>query len=196
MKRAALYAQVSTNDKGQNPETQLRQLRKYAADRGFGVAGKFVDQASGRTEDRPAYQEMMQAIRRREVDVLVVFRLSRLARSLRALVTLSAELEELGVDLVSLNESIDTTTPQGRLLFGIMASLAQFESDLIADNVKAGMARAKAQGRRISRPRIPLAKRRRIVELHRQGRSLGAIASELGIAKGTVWNYCRTSTGD
>ena len=95
----------------------------------------------------------MQAIRRREVDVLVVFRLSRLARSLRALVTLSAELEALGVDLVSLNESIDTTTLQGRLLFGIMASLAQFESDLIADN----------------------------------------IARELGIAKGTVWNYCRSA---
>ena len=196
MKRAALYARVSTSDKGQNPETQLRQLRKYAADRGFRVAGKFVDQASGRTEDRPSYQEMMQAIRRREVDVLVVFRLSRLARSLRALVTLSAELEALGVDLVSLNESIDTTTPQGRLLFGIMASLAQFESDLIADNVKAGMARARAQGRRISRPRIPLAKRRRIAELHSRGRSLGAIASELGIAKGTVWNYCKTATDD
>ena len=193
MKRAALYARVSTSDKGQDPETQLRQLRKYAADRGFTVAGEFVDQASGRTEDRPAYQGMMQAIRRREVDVLVVFRLSRLARSLRALVTLSAELEALGVDLVSLNESIDTTTPQGRLLFGIMASLAQFESDLIADNVKAGMARAKAQGRRISRPRISLAKRRRIIELHRQGRSLGTIARELGIAKGTVWNYCRSA---
>ena len=196
MKRAALYARVSTQDRGQDPETQLRELRRYAVDRGFEDAGEYVDQASGRTEERPAYKRLMADVRRRKVDVVLVFRFSRFARSTRALVNALTDFRDLGVDFISLHEAADTTTAQGRLLFGILASLAEFESDLIAENVRSGMSRAKAQGRRISRPRIPLAKRRRIVELHRQGRSLGAIASELGIAKGTVWNYCKTATDD
>ena len=194
MKQAALYARVSTLDKGQDPETQLAELRRYAAQRCFEVAGEYVDQASGRTEERPAYQRLLAEVRRRKVDVVLVFRFSRFARSTRALVNALTEFRDLGVDFISLHESADTTTAQGRLLFGILASLAEFESDLIAENVRSGMRRAKAQGRRISRPRIPRAKQRRIIELHQQGRSLGAIARELGVAKGTVWNYCKVDT--
>src|SRR5919112_279609 len=139
--RAGLYARVSTEDRGQDPETQLRPLREYAERRGFAVVGEFVDKASGTTESRPSYQRLLEAVR------------------------------------------------QGELVFGMMANLAQFESALIGERVKAGMARAKAQGKRTSRLPIPEATRRKIAELHAQGVSIKRIAKELKVAYGTVWNY-------
>ncbi len=189
--RAALYARVSTDDRGQNPETQLRQLRDYAERRGFEVAGEYVDFASGTRNDRPQFKKLMEAARRREVDVVLVWRYDRFARSTQALVNALMEFRALGVDFISYQENVDTTTPQGELVFGLMANLAQFESSLIGERVRAGMARARAQGRRISRPPIPAATRRRIEELARAGRSINGIAKELGVAYGTAWNYVR-----
>jgi DNA invertase Pin-like site-specific DNA recombinase len=101
------------------------------------------------------------------------------------------EFRALGVDFISHQENVDTTTPQGELVFGLMASLAQFESSLIGERVRAGMARAKAQGKRVSRPPIPEATRRRIEELWRAGKSINGIAKELKVAYGTAWNYVR-----
>ncbi len=189
--RAALYARVSTDDRGQDPETQLRLLRDYADRRGFEVAGEFVDYASGTRNDRPQYKKLMEAARRREVDVVLVWRYDRFARSTQALVNALMEFRALGVDFISYQENVDTTTPQGELVFGLMASLAQFESSLIGERVRAGMARAKAQGKRVSRPPIPEATRRRIEELARAGRSINGIAKELKVAYGTAWNYVR-----
>ena len=147
MKRAAIYARVSTVDRGQDPETQLRQLREYAEHRGFSVVREFVDHASGSRNGRAEYRAMLEAAGRRQFDVLLVWRYDRFARSMRELVNALAEFESLGIDFISYNEGADTTTPQGRLLFGIMASLAEFERSLIAERVKAGMQRAKAQGK-------------------------------------------------
>jgi DNA invertase Pin-like site-specific DNA recombinase len=190
-RRAALYARVSTDDRGQDPETQLRQLRDYAARRGFAVAAEFVDVASGTRNDRPRYKELMAAARRREVDVVLVWRYDRFARSTQALVNALMEFRALGVDFISYQENVDTTTPQGELVFGLMASLAQFESSLIGERVRAGMARARAQGKRVSRPPIPERTRRRIEELAREGRSINGIAKELKVAYGTAWNYVK-----
>jgi DNA invertase Pin-like site-specific DNA recombinase len=190
-RRAALYARVSTDDKGQDPETQLRLLRDYADRRGFEVAGEFIDYASGMRNDRPQYKRLMEAARRREVDVVLVWRYDRFARSTQALVNALLEFRALGVDFISYQENVDTTTPQGELVFGLMASLAQFESSLIGERVRAGMVRAKAQGKRVSRPPIPEATRRRIEELWREGKSINGIAKELRIAYGTAWNYIR-----
>jgi DNA invertase Pin-like site-specific DNA recombinase len=133
----------------------------------------------------------MEVARRREVDVVLVWRYDRFARSTQAPVNALMEFRALGVDFISYQENVDTTTPQGELVFGLMASLAQFESSLIGERVRAGMARARAQGRRVSRPPIPEATRRRIEELWREGRSINGIAKELGIAYGTAWNYVR-----
>jgi DNA invertase Pin-like site-specific DNA recombinase len=111
------------------------------------------------------------------------------------LVNALGEFKARGVAFISYQENVDTTTPQGELVFGMMANLAQFESALIGERVKAGMARAKAQGKRTSRPPIPEATRRRIAELHARGMSIKRIAKELGIAYGSAWNYAKGASG-
>ena len=194
--RAGLYARVSTEDRGQDPETQLRPLREYAERRGFAVTEEYVDHASGSRNDRERYRAMLEDARKRRFDVLLVWRYDRFARSTRALVNALGEFKARGVAFISYQENVDTTTPQGELVFGMMANLAQFESALIGERVKAGMARAKAQGKRTSRPPIPEATRRKIVELYRQGMSIKRIAKELKIAYGTAWNYVKGMGAD
>src|SRR5215468_2685703 len=188
-KRVAIYARVFTVDKGQDPETQLRALREYAARRGFGPAGEYIDYASGTRDNRPQYQALLTAARKRQVDVVLVWRYDRFARSTQALVHALHEFHRLGVDFISYQENIDTTTPQGELIFTVMASLAQFARALISERVKAGMARAKAQGKRISRAPIPRGVHVRIVDLYRQGVSIHQISKKLEIGYSTAWNY-------
>ena len=133
---------------------------------------------------------MLEAARRRQFDVLLVWRYDRFARSMRELVNALSEFEGLGIDFISYNEGADTTTPQGKLLFGIMASLAEFERSLIAERVKAGMQRAKAQGKHTGRPALPSLTRAKIEELLRQQPplSLRAIARAAGVSVQTVAN--------
>jgi DNA invertase Pin-like site-specific DNA recombinase len=188
-KRVAIYARVSTVDKGQDPETQLLVLREYAARRAYVIVGEYVDYASGTREDRPQYQALFSAARRRQFDIVLVWRYDRFARSTQALVQALKEFQSLGVDFISYQENIDTTPPQGEMIFTVMASLAQFESTLMSERVKAGMARAKAQGKRISRSPIAKGIQVRIAERHAQGTSLHQISKQLGIGYGTVWNY-------
>jgi DNA invertase Pin-like site-specific DNA recombinase len=190
MKRAAIYARVSTVERGQDPENQLRELREYASRRGFAIVEEFVDLASGARSDRERFRKLLEAARRRQIDVVLVWRYDRFARSMRELVNALAEFDGLGVDFISYNEGADTTTPQGKLLFGIMASLAEFERSLIADRVKAGMQRAKAQGKHTGRPALSAAKRSKIEELlNRAPRaSLRTIAREVGVSAQTVKN--------
>lgn len=188
-KRVALYARVSTSDKGQAPETQLLVLREYAARRGFVPAGEYVDYASGTRDNRPQYQALLTAARKRQVDVVLVWRYDRFARSTQALVQALHEFHRLGVDFISHQENIDTTTPQGELIFMVMASLAQFERALIGERVKAGMARAKAQGKRISRAPLAEELQAQIVALAAEGLSIHQIGKQLGIGYGTAWKY-------
>src|ERR671912_1255739 len=190
MRRAAIYARVSTVDGKQDPETQLRQLREYAERRGFPVTAEYVDHASGSRNDRTESRAMLEAARRRQFDVLLVWRYDRFARSVRELVNALVEFEGLGINFISYNEGADTTTPQGKLLFGIMASLAEFERSLIAERVKAGMQRAKAQGKHTGRPALPSLTRSKIEELLRQQLplSLRGIARAAGASVQTVAN--------
>ena len=188
-KRVALYARVSTLDKGQDPETQLVQLRGYAQARNFEVITEFIDYASGTTEDRTQYKLMMAAAKKRKIDVVLVWRYDRFARSTQALVNALKEFQSLGIDFISYQENIDTTTPTGELIFHVMASLAQFESSLISQRVKAGMARAKAQGKLISRPKISIQKQQKLFELQKMGLSMNKISKKAKVAYGTVYNY-------
>jgi len=188
-KRVAIYARVSTVDKGQDPETQLIALREYTKRRGFEIVGEYIDYASGTREDRPAYRALLEAARKRHIDVVLVWRYDRFARSTHALVQALKEFQGVGVDFISYQENIDTTTPQGEMVFTVMASIAQFESALISERVKAGMARVKAQGKRISRSPIAKGVQVRIVELHAQGVSMHQISQQLHIGYGTAWNY-------
>lgn len=187
--RVALYARVSTLDKGQDPETQLIQLREYAKRRNFEIIGEFIDFASGTSEERKQYKQMMEAAKKRKIDIVLVWRYDRFARSTQALVNALKEFKNLGIDFISYQENIDTTTPTGELIFHVMASLAQFESSLISERVKAGMQRAKAQGKNISRPKLAKNKLNRIMELKEQGLSMNQISIQSGVAYGTVYNY-------
>src|SRR5258705_5356462 len=152
MRRAALYARVSTVE--QEPENQLRPLRAFAAARGW-QALEFVDRGvSGAKDRRPALDAMLAAARARKLDLVAVVKLDRIARSIHNLLTIAKELEALGVDLVVLDQAIDTTTPSGRLLLHMIAAISEFERDLIRERVIAGLARVRAQGRRLGRPRL------------------------------------------
>jgi DNA invertase Pin-like site-specific DNA recombinase len=149
--RCALYVRVSTTD--QHCENQLTELRAFCAARGWTITREYVDHGvSGATERRPALDELVTDARRRRFDVLVCWRLDRLGRNLRHLVLMLEDLQALGVAFASLNEGIDATTPAGRLQMHMLAALSEFERGRIQERVRAGLARAKAQGRRIGRP--------------------------------------------
>jgi DNA invertase Pin-like site-specific DNA recombinase len=183
--RVALYARVSTHA-GQNPEMQLAELREYCARRGWEIFSEFVDVGiSGARERRPELDRMLAACRRRLMDAVVVYRYDRFARSLRQLVNALCEFDALGIQFVSLHEGVDTSTPNGRLVFGIFASIAEFERELIRERVRSGIAAARAQGKRIGRPRRPVDSNR-VRELRASGWSWAKIASELGAGLGTV----------
>jgi DNA invertase Pin-like site-specific DNA recombinase len=149
--KAALYARVSTLD--QQPENQLLELRRYVEARGW-TAVEYVDRGvSGAKDRRHALDQLLADARRRRFDVVVCWRLDRLGRNLKHLVTLIEELQALGVAFVSLGEGIDCTTPAGRLQLHILAALAEFERARIQERVRAGLARARAQGVILGRPR-------------------------------------------
>jgi DNA invertase Pin-like site-specific DNA recombinase len=150
--RAAIYARVSTLD--QEPENQLRDLRDYCTRRGW-EAKEYVDRGvSGAKEKRPALDQLLKDAKRRRFDVLVVWRLDRLGRNLRHLILLLDELQALGIAFVTLGEGIDTSTPAGRLQLHILSAIAEFERSRIQERVRAGLARVKAQGRRLGRPEV------------------------------------------
>src|SRR5688572_16494659 len=179
--RAAVYARVSTFD--QEPENQLAELRRYIEARGW-TAVEYVDTGiSGAKDRRPALDALLLAARRRKVDVVVCWRLDRLGRNLRHLVVLLEELEALGVAFVSLNEGIDATTPAGRLQMAVLGAIAQFERERIAERVRAGLARAKAQEKRLGRPRLQPA------PAATGGLSVRQAAAEWGVSKSTATRW-------
>jgi DNA invertase Pin-like site-specific DNA recombinase len=148
--RGALYARVSTTD--QQTENQLTELRQYAVARGWSVAEYIDHGVSGAKDRRPALDRLVSDAKRRRFDVVVVWRLDRLGRNLRHLVGLIEDLHALGVAFVSLGEGIDATTPAGKLQLHVLAALAEFERGRIAERVRAGLARVRAQGKRLGRP--------------------------------------------
>jgi DNA invertase Pin-like site-specific DNA recombinase len=149
--RAAIYARVSTLD--QEPENQLQELRRYVDARSWGSV-EYVDRGiSGAKDRRPALDTLLADAKRRRFDVLVCWRLDRLGRNLRHLLTVIEELQALGIAFVSLNEGIDATTPAGRLQLQMIGAFAEFERARIVERVRAGLARRRAQGKPLGRPR-------------------------------------------
>ena len=147
--KSAIYARVSTVE--QNCDNQLLELRKYVEARGW-TAEEYVDHGvSGSKDKRPALDALLKDAKRRRFDVLVCWRLDRLGRNLRHLVTMLEELQQLGIAFVSLGEGIDCTTPAGKLQLHILAALAEFERERIRERVMAGLQRARAQGKRLGR---------------------------------------------
>ena len=186
--RAAIYARVSTFD--QEPENQLQEVRRYVAARGW-EATEFVDRGvSGAKDSRPALDCLVKDARRRKFDAVVVWRLDRLGRNLRHLILLLEELQALGVAFVSLSEGIDATTPAGKLQLHILGAIAEFERARIAERVKAGLQRARAQGRRLGRPRrvVPESKLDPV-----RGLSVRQAAERLGVSAATAHRWLKSS---
>jgi DNA invertase Pin-like site-specific DNA recombinase len=182
-RRVATYSRVSTLS--QTADNQLLALRAFSAARGW-IVTEFTDQGqSGAKEKRPQLDAMLAAVRARKVDVVACVKLDRLARSVHHLVAMVREFEALGVDLIVLDQSIDTTTPSGRLLFHVLAAISEFERDLIRDRVLAGLARARAQGKRLGRPRAPV-DLGRVVQMRAAGVSVRGVARALKISPMSV----------
>ena len=182
--RIAIYARVSTTD--QSTGSQLLDLRKYVSDRGWQIYREFVDEGiSGTKDSRPALDQLMDDAKKRRFDIVLVWRFDRFARSTRHLINALEEFKNLGIDFVSFQENIDTSSPLGSAIFTIISAVAQLERDIIAERVKAGLRRAKESGRKLGRPRVA-ADADKIAALRAQGRSWREIAEELGIGKGTA----------
>ena len=179
--RCAIYARVSTLD--QHVENQLQELRQYVERRGW-TPVEYVDRGvSGAKDRRPALDDLLKAARRRRFDVLVCWRLDRLGRNLRHLILLLDELQALGIAFVTLGEGIDTSTPAGRLQLHILSAIAEFERSRIQERVRAGLARAKAQGRRLGRPEREIPDERLAAV---QGLPVREAARRLGIPRTTL----------
>lgn len=185
--RAAIYARVSTQD--QNPDTQLRELRTYAKARGLQIVHEFVDKESGAKEDRPELDKLWKAVKAREIDAVLVWKFDRFARSTKQLVDALAEFQHLGVDFISQTEQIDTSSPAGRVVFTVISAFAEFERDIISERIRSGLARARAQGKRLGqKPRSDVEKKE-ILTLREKGLSYNEIAKQTGIPRGTVSRY-------
>jgi len=177
--RAAIYARVSTFD--QEPENQLQELRRYVSARGWTAGAEYVDKGvSGSKDRRPALDELVRDAKRRKFDVVVCWRLDRLGRNLKHLILLLEELSALGVAFVSLGEGIDCTTPAGRLQLHLLGAIAEFERERIRERVLAGLQRARAQGKRLGRPR------RHPAKIVVPGGSVRAAAAVWGVSKTTA----------
>ncbi len=187
---AGIYARVSTPD--QDPTGQVAELRTYCRARGWEVH-EYVDHGvSGAKERRPGLDALLQAVRRRKVDVVVCSKLDRLARSLEHLIALGKEFKALGVELVVLDQAIDTTTSAGKALFGMLAVFAEFERDLIRERVIAGVQRARALGKRLGRPRAPVG-REQVLALREAGLSYRTIGRRLQISPALAHRLARDS---
>lgn len=179
--KVALYARTSTIDRGQNPEVQLKELREYVSHREWEVINEYIDCISGVKSKRPELDQLLKDLRRGKFHAVVVVRLDRLGRSLKHLITLLNEFQERNISLISLKEGIDFGTSTGRLMFHIIASLAEFERDLIRERVKAGLQYARSKGVRIGRPSSNV-NVEAVYALREEGMSMRAISRQLGIS--------------
>ena len=184
MFRAGLYARVSTSDQ-QTLAMQNRALREYAARRGWTVALQVREVNSGAAR-REARERLLEAARRREIDLVLVWRLDRWGRSVTDLLATLQELEHLGVGFVSLTEALDLTTPAGRAMAGLLAIFAEFEREILRERTKAGLAHARENGKRLGRPASAAAHAAEVRKLYRAGLSKSEIARRLQIGRTSV----------
>ncbi len=189
--RVALYARVSTTD--QSTDSQLLDLRRYVRERGWDIFREYVDEGiSGTKDSRPALNELMNGAKKRRFDVVLVWRFDRFARSTKHLILALEEFKNLGIDFVSYQENIDTSSPLGSAIFTIISAVAQLERDIIAERVKAGLRRAKENGKKLGRPRASVDVEK-IHSLRSKGLSLRAIAKETGVSRTTVSDVLSSS---
>ena len=190
MKRAVLYMRVSTVD--QHPETQLHDLRQLAAQRGYEIVAEYTDRISGVKARRPGLDEMMKEARRGRFDIVLVWASDRIARSVKHFLEILDELNRLNIEFVSFREQIDTGGPLGRAVVVIIGAIAELERNLIIERVRAGMRRARLEGRHIGRRPLDIDSDS-IRTAHAQGMSLNQIAKLHSISRTTVHRVLHSS---
>jgi DNA invertase Pin-like site-specific DNA recombinase len=196
VKRAAIYVRVSTAE--QETDLQETELKEYCERRGWSFVLYRDHGQSGAKTDRPALNAMLSDLRKRKFDVLVVWALDRLARSLKNLLSIFEECRTLGVDLVSLKQAVDTTLPAGRLTFQVLGAVAEFEREMLRERVRAGMAQARRAGKNVGRP----AKRRfltseveKMKTLRSEGASIRRLATQFGTSQRMAARLTEKSVG-
>jgi putative DNA-invertase from lambdoid prophage Rac len=185
--RAAIYCRVSTND--QSCDRQARELQEYADRARYIVSGILLESASGAKDDREQRKKIIDLAKKRLIDVVLVSELTRWGRSTIDLITTLNELQSYGVSLVAQNGfDFNMATPQGKMLAGVMSSLAEFEKDLLRERVKSGIANARARGKVFGRPKGGKTEEncKKIKEMQANGRSVRQVASEIGLSKSAV----------
>jgi len=189
MKKAAIYARVSTPD--QHLETQLYDLRKLAAQRGFEVVREYCDRGiSGSKAKRPGLDAMMADARRGEFSVVLVAAFDRIARSTKNFLEIVDELHALGIEFISAREAIDTSGPMGRMFLTMVGSIAELERSLIVERIKAGMRRARMEGQRLGRAPLDI-DRNALVRDRLAGMSLTSVAKKYGVSRASVVRFVR-----
>jgi DNA invertase Pin-like site-specific DNA recombinase len=187
MKRVVIYSRVSTQD--QTTENQVRELKEYAKRRDFEIVKLFEEKASGKNSDRIEYQKLLNIVRKRKTDCVLIWKLDRLARSTRELLERLEEFRKLGVELISLTENIDTNSSAGKALFGIIAIFSEFENDIRSERIKSGMDRAKAEGKHCGRPMTTSENVDTISKLKAEGFTDTQIMRRTGLSRNTVKKY-------
>jgi DNA invertase Pin-like site-specific DNA recombinase len=193
MKRAAFYVRVSSVD--QHPETQLCDLRPLAAARGYEIVGEYSDTISGSKAKRPGLDQLMADARRGRFDVVLVWAFDRVARSVKHFLEILDDLNRLNVEFVSFRENIDTGGPLGRAMVVIVGAIAELERSLIVERVKAGMRRAKLEGRQVGRARLDIS-REQVVQDRRSGMSLTQVAKRHNISRASVCRLMKVANGN
>jgi DNA invertase Pin-like site-specific DNA recombinase len=193
--KIAIYARVSTKN-GQDPEMQLAELREYTRNRRWKIAGEYVDRGiSGASDSRPELNRLMADANRRRFDVIAVWKFDRFARSVSHLLRALETFRALGIEFVSLSESIDTSTPTGKMVFTVLASVAELERSLIGERVRAGLRNAKARGTRLGRPPLKHLSVTETQRLRRERRKLRTsfkeLAGKYGVSVWTAFQLCK-----
>ena len=195
-KRVALYSRVSTD--GQSVENQVRELRAAAKRHGWEIVETFEDKGISGAKDRdkrPGFDALCKGIARRDFDLIAAWSVDRLGRSLQHLVTFLGELHAKNVDLYLHQQGLDTSTPAGRAMFGMLGVFSEFERSIIQERIRAGLARVKAQGKRLGRPRtIPPDVEAAVLKAHAASKSYRVIAGEFGIGHTTVARIIRRAS--
>jgi DNA invertase Pin-like site-specific DNA recombinase len=191
--KVAIYARVSTANKGQDPAMQLRELREYVRARDWELHGEFIDNGvSGAKDSRPELNRLMADAHKRKFDSVVVWKFDRFARSVSHLLRALETFRSLGVEFISVSESLNTSTPAGKMVFTVLGAVAELERSLIAERVRAGLKNARAKGKRLGRPR-KIQDASLIGRLHGAGVSYAAIAQNLGVCPATVYAWAAKS---
>lgn len=193
MKRAAIYARVSTS--GQTVSNQLNELRKVAERHGWEIVHEYKDRgvsgAKGR-DKRPQFDQMLKAANRREFDIIMSWSVDRLGRSLQHLVEFLGDIQHKGVDLYLDQQNIDTSTPSGKAMFQMVGVFAEFERSMIQERVKAGLARARKEGKRLGRPPVSAEIEGKIRDARKEGQGMLKIARNLGVGVSVVQRVDRS----